>query len=234
MECTTSTIHRPVTERYVRLPLAPRNASPVPWLTSIHSTATRGPYGDSKYRGNCSGYLIKDLLQYFAPRSVLDPMSGSGTCSDVCKELGIPCISFDLKAGQDATVGGSYRDIGTFDFIWMHPPYWRMIKYNDSPRCLSNATSPDDFEHRMQTVLQHSSSTLSEHGKIAVLMGDYSDREHGFVSCSYLTKRAAEKAGLRQCCTDIVRFQHGNTSSFKRYQSSFIPGLHDVCMVFSA
>lgn len=46
------------------------------------------------------------------------------------------------------------------------------------------------------------------------------------------TKYLAFKAGLRQHCTDIVRFSHGASSGRKVYRSSFIPGLHDTCMVF--
>lgn len=45
----------------VQLPAAPITASPVPHLTSIHSSPVRGPYGDARYPGNCSGALIKDL-----------------------------------------------------------------------------------------------------------------------------------------------------------------------------
>lgn len=234
MEHATATVrprYRP--RRYVRLPAAPQNASPVPWLTSLQSTVTRGPYGNSRYRGNCDGYLIKDLLRFFEAKNVLDPMTGSGTCRDVCRELNIPCRSFDLKTGDDAADPTSYDDIGPFDFAWLHPPYWRMIKYNESSKCLSNAATPDEFERRLQTVLSNCAGVLSEHGRVAVLMGDYSDREYGFVSLTYLTKQAAENAGLRQCCTDIIRFQHGNTSSNKTYRNSFIPGLHDVCMVFA-
>src|ERR1700682_6824570 len=78
---------RPV---YVRLPLAPRNASPVPHLTSLYHFHRAGEYGDRSYPRNCGGNLIKDLLRYFQSRSVFDPMSGSGTCADVCQELGIP------------------------------------------------------------------------------------------------------------------------------------------------
>jgi hypothetical protein len=29
---------------------------------SVVSYPARGPWGDSKYRGNCSGYLVKDLI----------------------------------------------------------------------------------------------------------------------------------------------------------------------------
>ena len=66
----------------------------------------------------------------------------------------------------------------------------------------------------------------------AILMGDYSDREAGQVPLVYHTKRLAFAAGLTQHCTDIIRFSHGNSSSKKVYRSSFIPGLHDVCMIF--
>src|SRR5688500_2673307 len=77
----------------VELPRIPRTKSPVPWLTSLHARPGRGPYGDATYRGNCSGLLIEDLLRFFRPRTVLDPMTGGGTCRDVCSSLGIPCTS---------------------------------------------------------------------------------------------------------------------------------------------
>ena len=32
-------------------------------------------------------------LLFFQPRFVFDPMQGSGTCADVCRELSIPCRS---------------------------------------------------------------------------------------------------------------------------------------------
>src|SRR5690606_24683668 len=95
----------------VPLPTAPKNASPVPGLTSIHSTLRRGEYGSHHYPGNCGGYLIRDLLTYFDAKRVFDPMSGSGTCRDVCEELGIDCFSADLRSGFDATNARQVRNI---------------------------------------------------------------------------------------------------------------------------
>jgi len=69
-------------------------------------------------------------------------------------------------------------------------------------------------------------------GKLAILIGDYCDREVGFVPLTYYTKQLAFELGLRQCSTDIIRFSHGASSSRKVYRSSFIPGLHDICMIF--
>jgi len=39
------------------------------------------------------------------------------------------------------------------------------------------------------------------------------------------------EAGLWPACTEIIRFQHNNMSSSKRYTSTFIPGLHDTCLI---
>src|SRR5438067_10120929 len=103
--------------RIAVLPRAPQNRSPVPWLTSLYHKAFAGPYGDRRYPGNCGGELIKDLLLYFQPRRVLDPMTGSGTCANVCRELGIECESKDIRYGWDAVNPLNYESIGTFDFV---------------------------------------------------------------------------------------------------------------------
>jgi len=215
---------------YAKLPLAPITASPVPELTSLYHNSLAGEYGDRGYPGNCGGNLIKDLLRFFRPGTVLDPMTGSGTCRDVCKELGIYCWSNDLHQGFDACGPSPFNE--AFAFCWLHPPYWRMKIYNDDPRCLSRAPTLDVFLERYTLLLKNCAQALLPGGKLAILIGDYQDRQTGFVPLVFYTKLLAFRAGLRQCCTDIIRFSHGASSSKKVYRSSFIPGLHDVCMVF--
>jgi hypothetical protein len=219
---------RPV---YAKLPLAPMTASPVPHLTSLYHFDSTGDYGDRGYPGNCGGNLIKDLLLFYRPGLVLDPMSGSGTCQDVCQEMGIPCMAWDIHRGIDACDPEGFS-IDTFDFIWAHPPYWRQKLYADDPRDMSRAPTLEDFLRRYRQFLRNCACALKPGGKLAILMGDYSDREEGFVPLTYHTKRLAFESGLRQHGTDIIRFSHGASSSRKVYRSSFIPGLHDVCMIF--
>lgn len=222
---------KPILPKFFELPASPQNASPVPELTSIHAARRRGPYGSAKYRGNCGGYLIRDLLRYYQPKRVLDPMMGSGTCRDVCRELAIPCVSMDVRFGQDAADPNLYEVVGDIDFVWMHPPYWRQIVYNEDPRCLSTAPTLDAFFARLRLVLRHSRSVLTRRGKIAILIGGYSDRGI-FQPLPSLTVAAAAKEGLRMAGTEIIRLQYGNTSSKRVYRSSFIPGLHDQCLIF--
>jgi SAM-dependent methyltransferase len=218
---------------YAKLPAAPINASPVPHLTSLYHNSEPGPYGDRGYAGNCGGNLIRDLLLYFKPEGpVFDPMSGSGTCRDVCDDLGISCVSTDIHQDFDACDASHFTALGTFDFIWSHPPYWRQKLYAADSRDLSRAPSLDAFLERYEQFFRNCAEVLQPGGKLVVLMGDYSDRQEGFVPLVYHSKHLAFAAGLRQCCTDIVRFSHGASSSRKVYRSRFIPGLHDVCMIF--
>ncbi|MBX9791388.1 MAG: hypothetical protein K2Y37_20905 [Pirellulales bacterium] len=218
---------------YARLPRAPINASPVPHLTSLYHNHRAGEYGDRSYPGNCGGNLIKDLLTFFGPAGLAcDPMAGSGTFRDVCEELGIPCMSWDIHDGFDACDPEAFTARDTFDFIWAHPAYWRMKLYSDDPRDLSRAPTLSDFLRRYRRFIKNCARALKPGGKLAILMGDYTDREEGFVPLTFHTKRLAFAAGLSQSCTDIIRFSHGASSGRKVYRSSFIPGLHDTCMIF--
>lgn len=217
--------------RIAVLPMSPINGSPVPGLTSLYHKAFAGPYGDRRYPGNCSGELIKDLFSYFEPKRVLDPMTGSGTCRDVCRELGIECVSFDLFEGTDACDPASYEGLGEFDFVWLHPPYWRQKQYTSDPRDMSNAPNLSHFLYRYQKLLGNCRDALIPGGRMAVLMGDYSDREAGFCPLVFHTQRICFQLDLRQHDTQIIRFSHGASSSQKIYRSSFIPGLHDVCTI---
>jgi hypothetical protein len=218
---------------YARLPRAPKTGSPVPHLTSLYHFHRTGEYGDRKWPGNCGGNLIKDLLRYFKPKGmVLDPMAGSGTCRDVCEELGIPCFAWDIHQNFDACDPKEFPQAETFEFIWAHPPYWRQKLYADDPRDISRCRSLGDFLKRYGQFIRNCKNALKRGGKLCILMGDFNDREVGFVPLVYWTKRLAFDAGLKQHCTDIIRFSHGASSGKKVYRSSFIPGLHDVCMIF--
>lgn len=216
---------------FAKLPPVPRNASPVPHLTSLYHNPDAGPYGDRRYPGNCSGNLIKDLLLYYQPKRVLDPMTGGGTCKDVCRELGVFCISGDLRQGLDACDPDAWPFTDLFDFVWLHPPYWRQKLYTDDPRDLSRCPTLDAFYNRLTALILNCDRMLAPKGKIAILMGDYTDREEGFVPLVFYTKKICFNAGLRQCTTDIIRFSHGASSGKKVYRSKFIPGLHDVCAI---
>lgn len=211
--------------------LIPESTSPVPTLCSIHAEEGRGDYGKASFRGNCSGLLIRDLLLYFRPRNLLDPMQGSGTAGDVARSLGIEYQGFDLTTGFDATDSKNFDGLGGFDLVWVHPPYHDLIKYNDDSRCLSQCDSLDQFIERMRLLIRNCASVLTERGRLAILMGGITRRRRQ-IPLPFHTWAAATAEGMELACPEIARLNHGATSHYRRYDIPLIPRVHDLCLVF--
>ena len=125
----------------------------------------------------------------------------------------------------------AYRELGEFDFVWLHPPYWKMVRWSDDPRCLANARTLGEFLERLRRVIRHCGSVLAPSGVLAVLMGDYRDRGN-YLALPFRTMNVAAAEGLELAAPEIIRFSHGTTSARDTaYSFSFIPRLHDVCLV---
>jgi hypothetical protein len=145
-------------------------------MTSVVSYRHRcSQFGSSQYRGNCDGRLIKDLVLRYCARRVADPMQGSGTTRDVIaglnkyKHTGIGYWGSDLQEGFDLT----RHDIpGQFDFVWIHPPYWNIIQYSNSPSDLSNCQSYEEFHELLMVCLERCYAALETGGRLVVLIGD--------------------------------------------------------------
>lgn len=76
--------------------------------------------------------------------------------------------------------------------------------------------------YRYEKLITNCANVLESGGQLAILMGDYSDRDAGFVPLVYHTKRLCFAAGLKQTCTDIIRFSHGG----KQLQEDLSEQLH--------
>ena len=57
--------------------------------STILSFPDRGPWGDSRYRGNCSGWIQAFLIWKYHVRKMAELFSGSGTGYDVAKDMSI-------------------------------------------------------------------------------------------------------------------------------------------------
>jgi DNA modification methylase len=88
-------------------------------------------FGNNSYRGNCTGLLIKDMINFFKPKLFVDACEGSGTSRDVCKALGINYVGLDLRYGNDFTKMSIAKELPHLaDLCFTHPPYHDMIKYS--------------------------------------------------------------------------------------------------------
>jgi hypothetical protein len=147
-------------------------------MTSVVSYTRRCQvWGDARYRGNCDGNLIKNLILKYNAKRVADPMQGSGTSRDVVnglnkyKKTGISYWGGDLREGFDL----AKQDLpGKFDFVLIRPRYWKIIRHSDSnPNDLSDCESYETFQKLLMVCLRRCYEALELGGRLAVPIGDF-------------------------------------------------------------
>ena len=199
---------------------------PTAMLTSIVSYPDRGAYGDHKYPGNCSGYLIKELITHFGATRVFDPAAGSGTTGDVCRELGVDCLQRDLRDGFDVL---SSNIPSGFDFVFFHPPYWNIIKYSDDPGDLSNISKYGDFIESLARACKRLLKALEPNGgHLAVLLGDVRRRgKYYFIFRDLISRLGDPDYPI------LIKAQHNVKSFGRRYSIEyFIPLAHEYVLMW--
>jgi len=80
--------------------------------SSVISFPDRGPWGDSKWRGNASGHVYRTLFEQLSPRVFVDPMVGSGTSVEVARDMGIEGYGYDLHEGFNAVTMDLLTKVG--------------------------------------------------------------------------------------------------------------------------
>jgi hypothetical protein len=150
---------------------------------TISSYPERGKGGNARYRGNCAPQFIADYLATFNPLKglTIDPMAGSDTTGDVCREMGIPYKGFDLKHGFDSRtmcLRDQLEEPATAAFL--HPPYAGLVRYSrdvwgngeEHPADLSCFdTNIDGFLEALNDVLYNVFDSLKTGGTYGVLLG---------------------------------------------------------------
>jgi len=216
--------------------------------STICSYPERGKWGNNKYRGNCSGKIIKDIIEtpcYHIldrngrPISALsDYMVGSGTTEDVCSEMGVSGTYLDLNRGFDMM---SMEIPERPENIFWHPPYGQMIVYSDNmykatdiiakygfdPRVndLSRAKDWDDFVKKMNYCLLKQYTALKKGGRIFVLMGDWKQKGKLYSMLCDIVKLGT----LEQI---IIKAEHNYVSASTTYSNrNFVPIEHEYLMV---
>ena len=195
-------------------------------------------YGNNKYRGNCSGKLIEDLVQQYKIHQLSDYMVGGGTTEDVCREKKIPGTFLDLNRGFDMMT----MDIPDRpENIFWHPPYGGMIIYSDQmykaddiirkygfdPRKndLSRAKDWDDFVRKMNYCMLKQFSSLEKGGRMFVLMGDWKQKGKLYSMLCDIAKPGT----LEQI---IIKMQHNCMSDNNTYSNhNFVPICHEYVKI---
>jgi SAM-dependent methyltransferase len=135
--------------------------------------------GDQEYAGATPSYIIWNLLQRYTRKNdlVVDPMCGSGTTLDVCKDLERRGLGYDISPYREDIARADARklplDTGAADFVFVDPPYSTHIDYSDDPACIGklDAGGPEYYE-AMEQVIAEMDRVLKHRRHLALYVCD--------------------------------------------------------------
>jgi DNA modification methylase len=137
------------------------------------------PKGNNKYAGVTPAFIIWNLVQrYTEPGDlVVDPMAGSGTTIDVCKEEGRQVIGYDIAPAHPEVIQNDARHIplsdNSVDMVFIDSPYSDNINYSDHPDCIGKISCEDErFLEELEKVAKEIHRILKPGKVMAWLIGD--------------------------------------------------------------
>ncbi|MCQ4924919.1 hypothetical protein NE686_17590 [Tissierella carlieri] len=202
-------------------------------LTTVMNFPERGPYGDSSYRGNCSGYVQKALFEHYEPKKVIDPFCGSNTTGDVCLELRIDHLCLDLNPRYGGFDILSDEIPESCDFVFSHDAYHDIINYSGAvwagdphPNDLSRCETYGEFIQKINIAHAKMYNALRKGGHLAILTGDIK-RKGQFYS---IIKDMDFYGKIQQ---HIIKLQHNCFSDNIKYNNpKLIPIVHEHLLIF--
>jgi len=137
------------------------------------------PKGDNKYPGVTPALIVYNLIwRYTNPGDlVVDPMAGSGTTLDVCKEEKRRCICYDIAPRRPDIIQNDARKIpledNSVDMIFIDSPYGDNIRYNDHLDCIGKISAEDErFYDELEKVMKECYRILKPGKVLGWLIGD--------------------------------------------------------------
>ena len=135
--------------------------------------------GDSRYQGVTPAFIIYNMISRYTERGdlVLDPMCGSGTTIDVCREEGREPIGYDINPVRDDIQQNDARviplDDNSVDMVFIDSPYGDNVDYSDHPENIGNLSAEhDDFYDALQEVAEELYRVLKPGKALGWLIGD--------------------------------------------------------------
>lgn len=137
--------------------------------------------GDKNYIGATPSWVIWQLLQRYTREGdlVVDPMVGSGTTIDVCKDLKRRVQGFDLNPQRTDIVQNDSRSLPlpdeTADFVFIDPPYSTHVDYSDDPRCIGKldaAAEDESYFEAMGEVIEEMYRVMKNRRYMALYVSD--------------------------------------------------------------
>lgn len=212
--------------------------------STVLSFPERGPWGNNRYRGNCSGYVQAFLIWKYGVQKMAELFSGSGTGYDVAKDMGIAYVGADINPTPvrpgilcvDAIndeVPDAFYDA---DMIFAHPPYGKEIGIPYAGSMYADPTGEiskhdlgqmpwDDFMKALNSVVMKYYAAMAPGAQMSILMGDVRRKGKFYSMLADIVK----PGDLQQI---IIKTQHNTVSGGRSYsRKNFVPLVHEYLMI---
>lgn len=212
--------------------------------STILSYPDRGPWGENSYRGNCSGYIHAFLIWKYKIQKMAELFAGSGTGSDVARDMGIDYIGADLNPNPKRSnilvcnaitdeVPFEFRDA---DFLMMHPPYSSRIGIKYAGNMWEDPTGElkksdlgwmdwEPFIAELNKIIMKFYAAMKAGSRMGILMGDV---KRDGILYSMLTD-IVKPGQMEQI---IIKAQHNCWSEGRKYaNASFVPIVHEYLLI---
>lgn len=93
--------------------------------------------------------------------------------------------------------------------LFLHPPYYNMIRFSEDPRCLSNTSDLESFLEALEGIVVNWVRLLNENGSVALVMGDMY-REGEWIPLGFLAMERLRRMSELKLNAIIVRSIRNN------------------------
>lgn len=158
------------------------------------------PKGNWKFNGVTPAGVIWNMLQRYTKEGdlVVDPMCGSGTTIDVCKEEGRKVVGYDISPTRPDIIQNDARKIpledNSVDMVFIDSPYGDNVKYSDNQNCIGKISAEkEEFYQELEKVTKEIHRILRKGKVVGWVIGDHWRSNSGFVPVGIRIYQMLEK-----------------------------------------
>jgi len=185
----------------------------------------REDQGDRSYTGATPSYIIWNCLMRYTNEGdlVVDPMCGSGTTIDVCRDTERRALGYDINPTRKDIFRSDARKLpledGKADFVFVDPPYGDNVNYSDEKECIGKLPAYDEeYFKAMEKVIGEINRVLKPDRYMALYVCDYFDKKKGFVPIGF---RLYQMLSKHFTTVDIVSVtRHNKTLNMGNYRKA--------------
>lgn len=181
--------------------------------------------GDRSYTGATPSYIIWNCLMRYTNEGdlVVDPMCGSGTTIDVCRDTDRRALGYDINPTRKDIFRSDARKLpledGKADFVFVDPPYGDNVNYSDEKECIGKLPAyEEEYFKAMEKVIGEINRVLKPDRYMALYVCDYFDKKKGFVPIGF---RLYQMLSRYFTTVDIVSVtRHNKTLNMGNYRKA--------------